>query len=350
MINFINNFYKNNQIKVWISLISTLIITYIYYGLHDGIIVFGALFLFTYLLFRYIRFLFILIKQEKNQPRLFKEKSNQQKRLYVGARIPVITFAILLTINTGFSLNFSSSPLDLFFVDHDVAFNSKSEIEKCRELYNQKTPKSWELAYDSTCSKLARYGNGEAQYYIGMIIKNSPKIPNYKAQAFSFFYAANKNGEERARGEMEGMKLNKRELERTYNFIGNIYNSLTTDSTMIKKDDQTSFSFLKKSALLGNKTAQSGLASGFALGFFETYKFNEDLLQAYKWSYLSIQDNIGFFPDSVKDIETEKRTTKKVFDKIESMCDKSQILQGRKLAEEWIKNNLDLIKDNQLKN
>jgi len=252
-------------------------------------------------------------------------KSNLLKALATGLLLVCLSVTFAFEANAGWK------------------FWERSEIEKCRTLYSRKTPKSWEQAYESTCSELARNGNGEAQYYIGMIIKNSPKIPDYKAQAYSFFYVANENGEERAKGEMEKMKLNNREMERVYHAIRNIYNSSITTSSMTKKDDKKSLEFLGKSANFGNRLSQSAFASAYALGFSDKYKFSPDLIQAYKWSYLSIQDNIGFFPDSIKDVETEKQTAKKVFDKIEYMCDKSQIQQGQKLAKEWIKNNPDLV-------
>ncbi len=80
-----------------------------------------------------------------------------------------------------------------------------------------------------------------------------------------------------------------------------------------------------------------------AIGVSGAYKFTPNLTEAYKWSYISVQENIGFFPDSIKDIEAEKQAAKKVFNKIKSMCTKDQIIQGKSLAKEWIKNNPDLV-------
>ena len=213
-------------------------------------------------------------------------------------------------------------------------FWEKSEIEKCRELYNAKTPKSWEQAYESTCSELARYGNGEAQYYVGMMIKNSPNIPDYKAQAYSFFYVANENGEKRAVGEMEGMgELN---FGLVYEMLSNIYYSSIVKHNMIK-DDAISFEFLKKSSDLGSSSSQDDLCVKYALGFHGTFIFQKDYTQAYKWCYLASLD---------QEIHNNEKS-QKVFDKLKSLMTKEQILQGKKLAQEWIKNNPDLININQ---
>jgi hypothetical protein len=210
-------------------------------------------------------------------------------------------------------------------------FWEKSEIEKCRTLYNKKTPKAWEQAYESTCSELARNGNGEAQYFIGMIIKNSPKIPDYKAQAYSFFYVANENGEGRAKGEIAKIE-NKVDLKVAYEMLSNIYYS-SIEKHRMAKDDNKSFEFLVKSSNLGSSSSQDDLCVVYALGFRGTFKFQKDYIRAYKWCYLANLD--------LKIRSNEK--SQKVFARLKSLMTKSQILEGEKLAKEWIKNNPDLI-------
>lgn len=205
----------------------------------------------------------------------------------------------------------------------------KSEIEKCRKLYNAKTQKSWERAYELTCSELARNGDGEAQYYVGMIVKDSPKIPDYKAVAYSFFYVANENGERGAKREMEGMKkvMGKRDLSMSYIILGNDSYSNFLRSDMLKKDDERSFKFLTMSSDLGSSSSQYNLCLSNSIGFHGSFRFPKNYTEAYKWCYLANLDP--------KISDNEK--SQKAFSKLKSLMTQEQIKQGQELAKEWIK-------------
>jgi len=212
----------------------------------------------------------------------------------------------------------------------------KTEIEKCRNLYSQKNPKAWELAADSTCSNLAFNGSSEAQYYIGMIIKNSSIIiPNREVMAYNFFYVANENGEDRAKEEVKILekKMNKRELGTAYISIMNDYYSEFKKSNMVKKDDKCASEFLEKSANLGIVKSQDELCVVNALGFYGNFKFKKNYIKAYKWCYIA---NLN------PEIQHNEKS-QKVLTKLKSLMTATQIQQAKTLAEEWIKNNPDLI-------
>lgn len=210
------------------------------------------------------------------------------------------------------------------------AKKEESAIKECRKLYEQKTKESWQKAYEVVCSELARNGNGEAQYYVGMMLKEANQLKDNKAMAYSFFYVANENGEKRAKSEMEGMKI--LDMGVVYEMLSNIYYSSITKHNMIK-DDIKSFEFLEKSSGLGSSSSQDDLCVTYALGFHGNFKFQKDYIQAYKWCYLASLD---------PKIKADKKS-QQVFAKLKSLMTKDQIQQGQKLAKEWIKNNPDLI-------
>jgi hypothetical protein len=250
-------------------------------------------------------------------------KKSLNKTLAIIALVVVLPLGVLL-----------SSLLPV--IGDNVSQNSelpKSELEKCRELYSQKTKGSWLQAYESTCSELAKNGNGEAQYYLGMIIKSSPNIPDYKAAAYSFFYVANENGDRRGRDEIEKVKklMGKKDLSISYIMLGNDSYSEYLKSGMLKKDDKRSFKFLGLSSEFGSTVSQYNLCLSYSVGFHGKFKFSKNYIEAYKWCSLANLD------PKIKSNEKSQ----KVFAKLKSLMTEAQITQGNKLVEEWIGNNQD---------
>ena len=330
-------FYQKNIIKVSVA-ITLIFASVLIFGFYDGLVVFCAIILFPYLLIKYIRFLLTELKKEKDKKISFREKSPHQKRLYFLSIIPVITLSIILIISISLSLYLSGSPFGIIFPESNKKIDSFSELEmkECRKLYNQKTQQSWKKAYESTCSELARYGNAEAQYYVGMIIKNSPDLPNYQAMAHTFFYVSSKNGYDGAEEELNKNNLEKKDFIIFLNMISNIYYSGTKGYNLIDKDDDKSFIFLEKSAELGNNILQKDLCISYVSGSRGEYIFNKNYVKAYKWCYLANLD---------PQIKNNNRS-QKVFNKLKSLMTKEQIIEGEKLANEWIKNNSELTNNN----
>ncbi|MES2678087.1 MAG: hypothetical protein V4612_07255 [Pseudomonadota bacterium] len=111
---------------------------------------------------------------------------------------------------------------------------------------------------------------------------------------------------------------------------------------VLKHDYQKSFEYLKRAAEVGDLFSQAELGACYFGGGDRFYKmeFPVNYVEAYKWTYLSILHS--------KQKNTAFESSKKMLDIISSKASKIEIMQAKKDANNWLKQNEKFIKSHPL--